>query len=475
MFSHHLGRALAIASAVLLSACKSFTPDGGMGTVAAVAGGGLNKNIVRIGSSADAAIARGEVSRLLHAPLSADTAVQIALLNNAGLQAAYNRLGVAEAVAVQASRPPLPSFSYDWVKTSLELDIERQIVASVLSLATWPARSKIASVRFEQAELRAAEETLRLAAETRRAYIRAVAARQILAALNTAKASADASAMLAEKLTETGAINKLDLARRQVFATELDAQVAAARQEADVTQERLTRLMGLWEGSELEALLPNALPPMPGKSLSLAAVERQAMDRRVDLMVARLETEALARSFGLTRKTRLINVLDAGGDWKTQKDKGEPKAEGGGYTIAFEVPLYDFGRAKVRQAEQRYLEAVNTLRALAIDARSQAREAYRAYSSTRAIVAKYESEVLPLRETISAETELQYNAMQVDAFTLLETARANAAARVAAVEAKRNFWLASTDLSVAVLGGGSLSQDAGMTMAAAEASGAAGH
>ena len=146
MFSHHLGRALAIASALLLSACKSFSPDGGMSAVADVAGGGLNKNVVRISSAADASLARSEVARLLHAPLGADAAVQIALLNNAGLQAAYNRLGVAEAVMVQASRPPLPSFSYDWVKTSIELDVERQIVASILSLATWPARSKLAGV-----------------------------------------------------------------------------------------------------------------------------------------------------------------------------------------------------------------------------------------------------------------------------------------------------------------------------------------
>ena len=43
---------------------------------------------------------------------------------------------------VQSSRPPLPSFSFDWVSTSIELDIERQIVASILSLATWPARSR---------------------------------------------------------------------------------------------------------------------------------------------------------------------------------------------------------------------------------------------------------------------------------------------------------------------------------------------
>src|SRR4029450_523423 len=137
---------------------------------------GLNKDVVRVSSPADAVYAQNRVTRLLKAPLSADAAVQIALLNNAELQAAYNRLGVAEAVAVQASRPPLPSFSYDWGKTSIELDVERQIVARILSLATWPARSKLAGVRFEQAEFRAAEETLRLAAETRRAYIRAVAA-----------------------------------------------------------------------------------------------------------------------------------------------------------------------------------------------------------------------------------------------------------------------------------------------------------
>jgi outer membrane protein TolC len=71
---------------------------------------------------------------------------------------------------------------------------------------------------------------------------------------------------------------------------------------------------------------------------------------------------------------------------------------------------------------------------------------------------KYEQEVLPLRQTISEETELQYNAMQVDAFALLEAARENAASKVAGIEAKRNFWLAYTDLSIAVLGGGSLGQ-----------------
>src|SRR5262245_29071981 len=457
MSSYICGRALAIASAALLSACKTFSPDGGMGTVAIIAGQGLNKDVVRVNSPADAAYAQNRVARLLKTPLSADAAVQIALLNNAELQAAYNRLGVAEAVAVQASRPPLPDFSYDWVKTSIELDIERQVVASVLQLATWPARSKIAGVRFEQAQLRAAEETLRMAAETRRVYYSAVGARQILAALSSAKANAEASAELASKLTETGAVNKLDQARRQVFASEIEAQVRAAKLKASAAEERLTRLMGLW-GPNVAALLPSTLPPLPSESRNLASVEQEAMDKRVDLEIGRLEAEALARSYGLTRSTRFLNVLNASGISKTQKNKGEPSADGGGFDIAFEVPIYDFGRASMREAEQRYVAALNALRAMAVNARSEAREAYGAYASTRAIVVQYDREVLPLRKTISEETELQYNAMQVDPFALLQAARDNAASKVASIEAKRNFWLAYTDLSIAVLGGGSLSR-----------------
>lgn len=469
MSSHFLGCAFAIAGAALLSACQRLSPDSGMSTVAMVAGGGLNKDVVRISSPEEAALARSRVARLMRAPLDADAAVQIALLNNAGLQAAYNRLGVAEAVAVQSSRPPLPIFSFDDVSTSIELDIERKVVASVLSLATWPTRSKIAGARIEQAELRAAEDTLRLAVDTRRAYIRAVAAREILAALTAAKANTEESAALAKTLTETGAVNALDHARAQVFATELDAQVMAARQQADAAEEQLTRLMGLW-GQELKTVLPSALPPLLGKAPSLAAVQQEAMDRRVDLAVGRLEVEALARSYGLTRSTRFINVLDASAISKTQKDTGEPAANGGGFDIEFEVPIYDFGRAKTREAEQRYLEALNSLAALAVNARSEAREAYAAYASTRAIALKYEREVLPLRKTISEETELQYNAMQVDAFALLQTAREATMAKVASIEAKRNFWLAATDLSAAVLGGGALSSLDGTLLTASAAS-----
>jgi outer membrane protein TolC len=413
--------------------------------------------VVLVSTPEEAAYAQNRVARLLKAPLSADAAVQIALLNNRGLQAAYNQLGIAEAVMAANSRPPAPTFSISNVSTSLELDIERQIVVSILGLVTQPARSRIAADRFAQAQLQAALETLRIAAEARRAYYRAVAAREIVTAVATFKATAEASAELAKHLGETGALNQLDQARQQVFSADVTTELAAARQQAAIEVEKLVRVMGLW-GNDLDPKLPGSLPALPAKPRALPAIEQDAMDHRVDLQIARIEVEALAKSYGLTRATRFINVLDASGISKTQKDKGsgEPHSDGGGFDVTFVVPIFDLGRPRVREAEQQYTQAVNLLAEAAVNARSEAREAYRTYRSSYEISGHYQREVLPLRRTAFDQAQLQFNSMLIDVFALVTESRQLITATVNGIEAKRDFWLAQTDLSVAVLGGGGI-------------------
>jgi outer membrane protein TolC len=446
-----------ISCAVLLGGCKTFSPDGGMGPVAGFIGANLNKDVVKVSAPEDELLARDAVERLLKKPLTPDAAVQIALLNNRGLQAAYNELGIAEAVFVASSRPPPPSFSFSYVSTALELDVERQIVASILGLVTQPARTKIAADRFVEAQLEAALETLRIAADTRRAYYRAVAAQEVVAALADFESTAESSAELSKKLGETGALNELDQARQQVFYADVTTELAAARQRATIEREQLVRALGL-RGCDLDFKLPNALPALPAKPKTLPTIEQDAMDHRVDLQIARIEVEALARSYGLTRATRFINVLDASGISKTQKDKGSgrPHSDGGGFDVTFVVPIFDFGRPRLREAEQRYMQAVNLLAKGAIDARSEAREAYRTYRSSYEISGHYQSEVLPLRRTAFDQAQLQFNSMLIDVFALVTESRQLITATVNGIESKRDFWLAYTDLSVAVLGGGGI-------------------
>jgi outer membrane protein TolC len=444
--------AAAAFAAVSLAGCASFSPDAGMGVVSGVAATALGQEARRIdaGPTADAAHAR--VRRLLASPLSAETAAQIALLNNKGLQAAYNELGLAEAVRVEASLPPNPTFSLSRISTSVELDVERKLIGDVLALATLPARAAIATERFRQAQLDAARETLRVGLETRRAWYRAVASRHLAAFLEQANQAAETSANLATELGRTGALNKLDQAREQSFHLELSAQLATARQHAQSEREALVRAMGLW-GSDLGFKLPETLPALPRRPKSLPTIETDAVRQRVDLQIARIELEALARSYGLTSATRFINLLDVAGVSRTQREGGA-HGTGGGVEVEFQVPIFDFGEVRLRQAGEAYMQAVNRLGGKAVNARSEARDAYQAYRSTFDIAVSYRDRILPLRQVITDETTLRYGAMQIDVFALLTEARQRVTVNIAAIEAQRDFWLASTNLTAAVAGGG---------------------
>jgi outer membrane protein TolC len=460
-------RAAIIAAPMLLAGCATFSPDAGMDAVHDIVRSAVNKDVAALRTAEDAEIARATIVDLLKRPLSADAAVQLALLNNRGLQAAYNELAVAEARRVGESLPPNPRISLLYISGSAEIEIERRIVAGVLALATLPARSDITLTRFRQAQLRAAEETLRIAAQARRTYYRAVAARELASFLAQAQSAAETATKLAARLGETGAMNKLDQAREQVFYAELTAQLG---QRAVSEREALTRLMGLW-GGDLDFKLPNALPALPRHARALRTIEVEAVRRRVDLQIARMELEALARSYGLTQATRFINLLEAGYAGKTTKDKNSGEViRDNGIDLELQIPIFDFGEVRVRQAEATYGQAVNRLTERAVNVRSQAREAYQAYRSTYDIAAHYRREVLPLRKIISDETLLRYNAMQIDVFSLLAEARQRIAATVAAIEAQREFWLATTDLDVAVVGGGVSAAKAEESGAMAESS-----
>ncbi|WP_395708379.1 TolC family protein [Reyranella sp.] len=451
--------ALIVALGLLAAGCAKFTGDGGMAPVTDGVRKEIGKDASKLTSAEDHRRARERIQALLAEPLSEDTAVQIALLNNRGLQAAYNDLGISEAEYVQTSLPPNPVITVSRVFGPGFVEIGFQLIGNLLAAATLPARTEIAKREFEEARYRAIATTLSLSIDARRAYIRAVAARQRLTLLEQSRETADASAQLMKQLGETGAANKLDQGRVAAFYAELSAQVAQARLSVTREREALNRILGLW-GTDLEYTLPARLAALPAAPEPLSDVEIEAMRRRVDLIILRYEIVTLAKSAKFVEATRYMSFLELGGGYRNEletNDAGEQTSKNRyGFELGIVIPIFDQGQARVTTAREIYMRAVNRLAERSVNARSEARVAYTTYRATYDIARFYQTRILPLRRQISAEALLRYNGMLIDVFELLIEERERIHSSIASLDALRDYHLSIADLQAALIVGGTV-------------------
>src|SRR5271170_3413627 len=141
-----------IAVALALSSCATFSSDGGFDSVTKQTRALLHKDVRWPRTADEQAKGNGQVAELLRHALSAEDAVQIALLNNRSLQASFEELGVSEADLVQSGRLPNPRFTLRHANVAAEYDIEETLTFNVLSLVTVPYAHEIEKRRFAQAQ-----------------------------------------------------------------------------------------------------------------------------------------------------------------------------------------------------------------------------------------------------------------------------------------------------------------------------------
>ena len=437
---------------VALAGCATFSEDSGLAPVTRNTSERLGKNIQWARSDADRTALTATVDGLLRQPLTVEDAVQVALFNNRGLQAAFFQLGINEADLVQAGRLPNPHFSMLRASQSengvREYKIEQALTFNLFALITLPLAVEVEKRNFEQTQRELVIEIARLASQTRQAYFTAVAAAETERYMRQVHQAAQAGAGLAREMARVGNVSRLRQMREQIFYADATLNAARATHAAVGARERLARLLGVndWQAFRL----PERLPDLPGAVEVLPALEQQALDQRLDLQAIRLRTEALAKNLGLTRTTRFINVLEVGPARVLEgaRDSGYKR----GYEISFELPLFDWGGAKVAKAEAIYMQAVELAAEAAINARSELREAYHGYRITYDVARHYRDEIVPLNKRIGEENVLRYNGMLLSVFDLLADARVQIASVNNYIEALRDFWIAQSDLQMALVG-----------------------
>jgi cobalt-zinc-cadmium efflux system outer membrane protein len=435
---------------VLLTGCATFDQRAGFSDVSAAVEARSGRRVVwNLGTELDAQVAQ-EVLAMLQDPLTADEAIQVALLNNREIQALYAELGVAQADLVQAGLLRNPIFD-GAVRYALHdipdpLELELNVALEFLDIFYRPLRKRVAAARFADTKLQVTGAVLDFAAAVRAAFYRYQANEQLLELLQTIVQALAVSLEVAQRLHAAGNITDLDLARERALLEEEKLQLRAAETTGRQSREHLNTVMGLW-GQQTTWQTDRRLPDIPQQPLPVDELESRVLRQSLDLASARQRMIVAGEQLGFNRATALISEASLGG--------GAEFEEGGwevGPTIAFPIPLFDQGQARTGRAVAELRRTQQEYYALGVRVRAIARAVYEQLQGAQDRALYYRDMLLPLLERIVNETQLQYNAMQLGVFDLLRAREQQIRVAVAYIETLRDYWLARTDLEQ-LLGG----------------------
>lgn len=470
MSRHARGLLKVPALLVLLTGCATTTMDQEFAEVDAAVRSRAGYDVAWAGVTADQEVVTERVQQLLNQELSADAAVQVALLNNRELQATYAEMGIEVADFISASLLPNPMADIAIRLRDPQRIIEGNVTLDILEFLLVPLRRKFQGAQLAAARLRVQAEVIDLAAETRLEYWEYVAAQHQLALAKDEAAASAAAYRMAWQLRAAGNIQALDLLQEEENFQRSKLDVAQVEMETLERRERLNALMGLW-GAGTVWKAADRLPPPPDQALDLENIEARAIEASLDLSAALWQLAARSQELGIRRLTSVIPELRAGVDAEREVESDyrlvkRQTAQGNEYrlkekkenvwwsgpTVQVEIPLFDQGqgrRAAARMEIRRRWELYNDL---ATDIRSAARlAAYRLeYARKRADF--YNQQLVPTRHRIVLQSHLQYNAMFRGIFDLLEDKERELSTSRDYIDTLRKYWIAHTQVEQLLMG-----------------------
>ena len=447
-------RTRSILPAVVLLAAGCAAPSASFDRVQATVAERTGKHVQwNRGGSEDAQVEEG-VRAILRRELTADRAVQIALLNNRELQAHFEEIGIAQAAVIEAgllSNPSLAtSFRFPNQPPSGS-NVEYSIAQNFLELIMLPLRKRIAAAQLARTETRVADEVLKLVAEVKTAFYTAQARQQMLDRLRVVSEISETAAEFTRRLHDAGNASDLALANQQGSYEQSHIEVAQTELQLRRDRERLDRLLGLW-GSETNWKMADHLPELPAHEISLQNLETRAIAQRLDLKALRMRLDVIGQSLALRTKTRYLpGGIKVGVDTERETDSQRVT----GPTLDLELPIFNQGQGEVAKLTAQYRQAQRELEARTVNARSEVREARDQLLAARELTSYIGKKLLPTQQQALNLTLRQYNYMLRGAYDLLFAKQNEVAAERSYIEAWRDYWIARAELERAV--GGSLS------------------
>ena len=403
------------------------------------------------GTAADSQVV-ARVAGLLRDTLTPDAAVQVALLNNQGLQATYEDLGIAQADLVQAGLLSNPIFSFSRRTPSGDIpsavpNIQFGVVQSFLDLFQAPLRRRVARAQFAATQARVANAALDLSASVRADFFSLQGAEQLVDLRRTTLRATYGSYQAARAIHAAGNIPDVDLTNERALYEQSRVDLEQALADAALARERLTALMGLPQADSTWRVA-DRLPSVPAADPSSSGLETLAIRQRLDLSASTQDIEAAARAAGLSRGIAFLKDGTIGFDGERDIDGKWVR----GPDASISVPLFDQGQAGRSIQHSRLRQTIERHNALVASVRSQVRVAQATLRAARIREEYYRAVIVPLRHRAVEETQRQYNAMTVGVFNLLLAKQAEIEAGRSLVESARDYWVARANLERAAGG-----------------------
>lgn len=395
------------------------------------------------------------VEGLIQQGITADEAVQICLLNNPTLQAAFMNVGMARADVVQAGLLSNPSLG---ISVQLPaggglVNLEGSLAQNIADLWQIPARKRAAQRSLDRAVLELAWQAADLARDAKVTYFEAVGADELHHIAEENHGIAQNLLELALVRQEAGEANELEVNLSRSFALEAELEVEAARLSASDARRGLAALLGIERDADGLALL-DGLPEVPPQVPDPEGVIELARRQRLDIRAAR-QVVAVAEARLLEERWRLFPAVEIGVGFEREARKREggrdiladtarssianggltapdiqPRSERGqsmdfiiGPSLDIELPIFDQNQAQIAKAEYACQQARKTLEALDRAVVQEVRAAADGALTAWRLAEAYRVRAIPLAEANLELSREAYRAGRASFLAVLEAQR----------------------------------------------------
>ena len=405
------------------------------------------ENIQWIKTQKEADSISESVNTLLSSPLTQENAVRIALINNRALQQTYEQIGISQSELVQAGLMSNPLLGYSVGHGGGITTTKFTVDVAFLDLLWIPLRRELGGLALEETKARVGDEVLKTARDVRKSFVDARVAQEQVALYDTQLKSYEASVQLALRQYTVGNLSKRSFLKIQDTYSHARLESMRLNQDNAHAREALNRLLGVY-GTQTRYTLETKPLELSDPLKSQDGLEKYAIEHRLDMAAAIKAVDYAASDAGYAQNTRLLSEVELTSESEKTTDSDRFNTFG----IKIPIPIFDFGQGRVGKTQAMYNQSVHHLYEMAVNIRSEVREAYASSRYAYDMAYEVNSIVVPINKDILAQTQLYYNGMLDGIYELLEDHRRYGEARMESIKAIGMYQKEQADLEY-VLGG----------------------